>query len=92
MLTGPFANSLLPQSVRRLFGGPRCRLQVAALRENMLDPARPLLAGGEIRHAHSAEAKLLSATAMVGATLTGARRARRGHRPAANSNRGRIAS
>jgi 8-oxo-dGTP pyrophosphatase MutT (NUDIX family) len=31
MLTGPFANSLLPQSVRRLFGGSRCRLQVAAL-------------------------------------------------------------
>ena len=31
MLTGPFANSLLPQSVRRLLGGPRCRLQVAAL-------------------------------------------------------------
>ena len=31
MLTGPFSNSLLPQRVRRLFGGPRCRLQVAAL-------------------------------------------------------------
>lgn len=29
MLNGPFSNSLLPQSVRRLFGG--CRLQVAAL-------------------------------------------------------------
>src|SRR6185369_11320766 len=53
------------------------RLQVAALRDNMLDPARPLLAGGEIRHIHSADAQLLSAAAMVGATLTGARRARR---------------
>ena len=31
MLTGPFSNSLLPQRVRRLFGGERCRLQVAAL-------------------------------------------------------------
>jgi 8-oxo-dGTP pyrophosphatase MutT (NUDIX family) len=31
MLTGPFANSLLPQRVRRLFGGRECRLQVAAL-------------------------------------------------------------
>ncbi|HVI91783.1 MAG TPA: N-acetyltransferase [Dongiaceae bacterium] len=68
------------------------RLQVAALRENVLDPAKPLLAGGEIHHIHSADAQLLSASAMVGATLTGARRARRGHRPAANSNRRRIAS
>lgn len=68
------------------------RLQVAALRENLLDPAKPLLAGGEIRHIHSADAQLLSTVAMVGATLTGARRARRGHRPAANSNRRRIAS
>jgi len=68
------------------------RLQVAALRENMLDPAKPLLAGGEIRHIHSADTQLLSAAAMVGATMTGARRARRGHRPAANSNRRRIAS
>jgi len=62
------------------------------LRENMLDPAKPLLAGGEIRHIHSADTQLLSAAAMVGATMTGARRARRGHRPAANSNRRRIAS
>lgn len=31
MLTIPFPNSLLPQRVRRLFGGQRCRLQVAAL-------------------------------------------------------------
>jgi 8-oxo-dGTP pyrophosphatase MutT (NUDIX family) len=31
MLNGSFANSLLPQSMRRLFGGQRCRLQVAAL-------------------------------------------------------------
>jgi predicted N-acetyltransferase YhbS len=68
------------------------RLQVAALRENMLDPAQPLLAGGEIHHIHSAETRMLTAAAMVGATVTGARRARRGHRPAANSNRRRIAS
>ena len=31
MLTGPFSNSLLPQRVRRFFGGDRCSLQVAAL-------------------------------------------------------------
>ncbi|HVJ40308.1 MAG TPA: N-acetyltransferase [Dongiaceae bacterium] len=67
------------------------RLQVAALRENMLDPARPLLSGGEIHHIDSTDAKLLTTAAMVGATLTGARRARRVHRPA-NSNRRRIAS
>jgi predicted N-acetyltransferase YhbS len=68
------------------------RLQVAALRENMLDLARPLLAGGDIRHVDSADKSLFNAAAMVGATLTGVRRARRGHRPAANNNRRRIAS
>ncbi len=59
------------------------RLQVAALRENMLD---------HIRHVDSADKALFNTTAMVGATLGAVRRSRRGHRPAANNNRRRIAS
>jgi hypothetical protein len=56
------------------------RLQVAALRDGLLDPAQPLMAGGEIRHIHSGEGALA-------AVPTGAKRSRRGHRPAANTNR-----
>lgn len=68
------------------------RLQVAALRDNMLDPAQPLLSGGEIRHIHSADATFPTASAIAGAALTKARRSRRGHRPASvNSDRRRLA-
>ena len=58
------------------------RLQVAALRDGLLDPAQPQLAGGEIRHIHSGEPSLLTT-----APIAGAKRQRRGHRLAANANR-----
>lgn len=67
------------------------RLQVAALRDGLLDPAQPLAAGGEIRHIHSGDPALSPALSTV-SVPAGAKRARRGHRPAANVNgRSRLA-